>query len=127
MNMIATSQVDHPVNVLLPEAFSALQGFVGTWALASETERNIQRHRQSMPAIIAFKDAMLEQIDEVLAFVNRKPLAELDEVDSVLLKLLLSLAEIAPTVECYNQQAVVYGFDPRRFVAEEDFSLKPVY
>lgn len=127
MNMIATSQADHPVNVLLPEAFSALQGFVGTWALASETERNIQRHRQSMPAIIAFKDAMLEQIEELLVFVNRKPLAELDEVDSVLLKLLLSLAEIAPAVECYNQQEVVYGFDPRRFVAEEDFSLKPLY
>jgi hypothetical protein len=127
MNMIATSQVDHPVNVLLPEAFHALQAYVGVWALATETERNIQRHRQSMPSIIAFKDAMLAQIDELLAFLNRKPLAELDEVETTLLKLLLSLAEIAPTVECYNQQEVVYGFDPRRFVAEEDFSLKPVY
>lgn len=127
MNLIATSQADHAVNVQLPAQFQALQGYVGLWALETETERNIQRHRQSMPSIIAFKDDMMALIDELLAFLNRKPLDELDEVENTLLKLLLSLAEIAPTVECYNQQEVVYGFDPRRFVAEEDFSLKPVY
>lgn len=126
MNIIATS-TNPKKNTQLPEQFKALQDYVGLWALDSETERNIQRHRQSMESIIDFKNAMMAQIDEILEFVNRKPLTELDDVDSTLLQLLLSLAEIAPAVESYNQQAVVYGFDPRRFAAEEDFSLKPIY
>lgn len=127
MNMIASTHVEATCDVLLPERFSALQGYVRTWALETETQRNICRHQQSMESIAAFKDAMLAHMDEVIAFVNASPLDQLNEEQATLLKMLLSLAEIAPAVECYNQQSVPDGFDPRRFPAEEDFSMKPIF
>ena len=126
MNLINTTNLDSPVTQL-PEAFAALQPFVALWALDTETERNIQRHAQSMDAIRLFADSMMQHMEALIAFVNRKPMDEFDEVDSALLKLLLSLAEVAPAVEFYGQQEVVYGFEPRRFVAEEDFNMKPLY
>jgi hypothetical protein len=126
MNLIATTNLDIQLTQL-PEAFAALQPFVALWTLDTETERNIQRHAQSMDAIRLFADSMMQHMEALIAFVNRKPMAEFDEVDATLLKLLLSLAEVAPAVEFYGQQEVVYGFDPRRFVAEEDFNMKPLF
>lgn len=126
MTLITTTDLDRPV-VVLPEAFAALQPFVSLWALATETERNIQRHAQSMNAIRLFAQTMMAHMDALIAFVNRKPMAEFDEVDDTLLQLMLSLAEVAPAVEFYGQQEVVWGFDPRRFVAEDDFSMKPKF
>lgn len=126
MNLIATLNLETPV-VQLPEAFAGLQPFVSLWALDTETARNIQRHAQPMDAIRAFADTMLAHMNDLIAFVNRKPMSEFDEVDETLLKLMLSLAEVAPAVEFYGQQEVVWGFDPRRFVAEEDFNMKPKF
>jgi hypothetical protein len=42
-------------------------------------------------------------------------LGELDSAEERLLKLMLSLAEIGPSVEWYQQNAVVDGFEPDRF------------
>ena len=126
MTLITTTNLDNAA-VVLPEAFAALQPFVSLWALGSETERNIQRHAQPMNAIRLFADTMMAHMNELIEFVNRKPMAEFDEVDDTLLQLMLSLAEVAPAVEFYGQQEVVWGFDPRRFVAEDDFSMKPKF
>ena len=111
----------------LPEAFASLQPFVTTWALATETERNIQRHTAGMPSINAFKDAILPQADTIEGWLNQNTLDQVAENDAArtLMNLLLSLAEIAPAVEFYNQPAVIDGYDPRRFAADETFVMHP--
>lgn len=126
MQMIPIHSAEQPY-VELPSQFADLQAYVPFWAKDSETARNIQRHAASMKDIVAFKDAVLGRFDELLAYLNQRDVNALDEADAVLLQLLLSLAEIAPCVESYGQPEVVDGFDPRRFNAMEDFTLKPLY
>lgn len=113
------------VSLALPEAFSDLACFVGIWALPTETQRNTQRHTVGMEAIVEFKDAMLPKVDEIVAWLNQYELASLPEDAKTLMYLLLSFAEIAPAVEFYQQPAVIDGYDPRRFVADETFTMRP--
>lgn len=126
MQLIPTHSVEHNY-VALPEQFCDLQVFVAHWAKASETARNIQRHAAAMTDIVEFKDAILGRFDEILAHLNQQDITALQAPDVLLLQLLLSLAEIAPAIESYGQPEVIDGFDPRRFVAMEDFSMKPRY
>jgi hypothetical protein len=100
----------------LPEGFADLERFARDWALATERERNAQRHRASLDEIRAFYEAMLERIDAVMAHLNRFALDELPPAERRLLDLALSLAEVAPAIEFYKQPAVIDGYDPRRFV-----------
>ena len=126
MQLIPTHSAEKPF-IQLPTQFADLQAYVGPWAKDSETARNIQRHAVGMAAIVEFKDAMLARFDDILAYLNDRDVNALEEPDVLLLQLLLSLAEIAPAVESYGQPDVIDGFDPRRFVAMEDFSMKPKY
>lgn len=126
MQLIPTHSAEQPY-VALPEQFSDLQSYVAFWAKPSETARNIQRHAADMADIVAFKDAILGRFDDLLAHLNQQDVNALEEPDVLLLQLLLSLAEIAPAIESYGQPEVIDGFDPRRFVAMEDFSMKPRY
>ncbi|WP_322102268.1 hypothetical protein [Paraburkholderia sp. J41] len=112
----------------LPAGFESLAPFVPTWALATETERNAQRHAVGMEAILAFRDAILPQVDDVVGYLNGHALATLDEHPEAmtLMYLLLSLAEIAPAIEFYNQPAVIDGYDSARFRADESFVMRPL-
>ncbi|KAA1003519.1 hypothetical protein FVF58_36335 [Paraburkholderia panacisoli] len=117
-----------PVARSLPAGFESLAPFVETWALETETARNAQRHAVGMEAILAFRDAILPQVDDVVAHLNRHALATLDEhADAMtLMYLLLSLAEIAPAIEFYNQPAVIDGYESARFRADESFVMRPL-
>ncbi|WP_068079777.1 hypothetical protein [Novosphingobium rosa] len=108
----------------LPEGFADLLPFTD-WCLASETERNIHRHTVGMPRILAFRDAILPRVDDIVAYLERNRLEDMPESDLPLMHMLLSLAEIAPAIEFYNQPAVIDGYDSRRFAAEENFVLRP--
>jgi len=112
----------------LPAGFESLMPFVESWALETETERNAQRHVVGMDAILAFRDAILPQVDDVVAYLNRHALATLDQHPEAmtLMYLLLSLAEIAPAIEFYNQPAVIDGYDSARFRADESFVMRPL-
>ncbi|SPB18576.1 hypothetical protein NOV72_05776 [Caballeronia novacaledonica] len=114
-----------PALAPLPEAFAELNEFVGTWALASETGRTTQRHTVGMPAIVAFKDAMLPRVDELVAWLNQYRLDSLPDEAKTAMYLLLSFAEIAPAVEFYQQPNVIDGYDPFRFAADESFAMRP--
>jgi hypothetical protein len=116
---------DLPARAPLPAAFAELNRFVDGWALETETARTTRRHTAGMPAIIEFKDAMLARVDEIVAWLNPHPLDKLTEDAKSLMYLLLSLAEVAPAVEFYHQPAVIDGYDPFRFVADETFSMRP--
>jgi len=111
----------------LPAQFAELAPYAPIWALATETERNIQRHTVGMDAIYEYSKAILPRVDEVVTFLNAIPLSDLDSKPEAmtLMQMLLSLAEIAPAVEFYKQPAVIDGYDSRRFVADETFVMSP--
>ena len=58
---------------------------------------------------------MLSKADNALSLLQQRKLGELTIEEERLLKLMLSLAEIGPSVEWYKQPAVKDGFDPNRF------------
>jgi hypothetical protein len=115
------TRVSRPVE--LPAAFVHLQPFAA-WSLATETERNTRRHAASMEEITAFVEAMLADVDAIVEYLDAFG-ETMPEEGRSLMQMLMSLAEVAPVVECYHQQAVIDGYDPRRFVADENFVLKP--
>lgn len=109
---------------VLPAAFAHLDPFIA-WSLPSETERNIKRHETSMDDIRKFAEVMLENTDRIVEYLNGFDVNALRDEELALMHMLLSLAEVAPAIEFYQQQAVVDGYDPRRFAAEEDFVMRP--
>ncbi|HEY1609716.1 MAG TPA: hypothetical protein VGG24_10640 [Paraburkholderia sp.] len=121
--MRAVTAVTSVTAVTLPAEFAHLQEHTG-WALATETTRNMRRHSASMEEIGAFADAMLGEVERIVPYLDAFG-QQLPDEARPLLWMLLSLAEVAPVLECYRQQAVIDGYDPRRFVADEDFVLKP--
>ena len=102
---------------LLPVQFSDLEPFAREWALATTTERNRKRLSSSMDEIKAFYDAMLTRIDAVLTYLNQFPLDDMPQDARRLFDLALSLAEVAPAVECYGQPSVIDGFEAARFLS----------
>ncbi|MCC8392882.1 hypothetical protein LJ656_09800 [Paraburkholderia sp. MMS20-SJTR3] len=108
----------------LPAQFASLQPFA-SWALDTETARNVRRHAATMDEIRAFVAAMLPEMERIFAWLERFDMNALPPDARALMCLTLSLAEVAPAVEFYQQQAVVDGFDPRRFVADEAFVMSP--
>lgn len=113
-----------PAEILLPPEFAALQPFAH-WALPTETARNHHRHESTAAEIEAFATAMLARFDEIVARLNELPLDEMPEQWRPLYWMLLSLAEVAPAVEFYHGPTVPDGYDTRRFVADENFPLRP--
>ncbi|MCA1326868.1 hypothetical protein [Herbaspirillum sp. alder98] len=109
---------------VLPAPFAHLAPFIG-WSLATETERNRMRNTSDMRDIIAFKDAMLADVDAIVAWLDNYPLDAMPPEAQALMHMLLSLAEVAPAVEAYHQPGVIDGYDPTRFVADENFVMRP--
>ena len=104
-----------PKNRLLPKGFKSLEKWIDMWVLEDSQARTEQRHRADYADIQAFYDDMLAKAEKALAYLQKKQLGELDEAEERLLKLMLSLAEIGPSVEWYQQNSVVDGFPPERF------------
>src|SRR5450830_948697 len=102
--MTTDSQHTKPTAVLPPQ-FAHLTPFIH-WSLATETERNRLRNSSEMRDIIAFKDAMLADVDVIVAWLNNYPLDAMPPDAQALMCMLLSLAEVAPAVEAYHQPGV---------------------
>jgi len=98
----------------LPEEFRELERFAA-WALPTESERSEMRISSRMEEISAFYDAMHAQMGAILPYLGRFDVNEMPEDAKQLLYLTLSLAEIAPAVEWYDQPTVIDGFDRRRY------------
>ncbi|CAG9187572.1 hypothetical protein [Cupriavidus pinatubonensis] len=111
---------------VFPENFQHLNA-IAQWSLPTETARNVQRHRVTIEEIRSFVDIMLKELDGVLAYLNMFEVDSLPPEAQALMNLVLSLAEVSPAVEFYNQPAVIDGYDPRRLVADSSFKLSPVF
>ena len=103
---------------LLPEEFSELQRFVGQCALATQSERERKRRNATQHERQEFYDAVTPRLEAAIAWLGRFTLDAMPADARCLLYLMLSLAEVAPTVELYKGNATVpYSFDEERFIA----------
>jgi len=107
----------------LPDGFDDLEPFVGEWVLPSSPARAQKRHATSIDEINKFYDALRPRLKEVLTYLDTVPYSEdMSAQDRRLLELTLSLAEITPAVEWYQQPDVIDGFDHGRLELTADFS-----
>ena len=112
------------LGTLLPADFADLEPFAD-WAQATETERNHKRIDGTQAGIEAFANAMLPRLDAICTYLDAYPPDAMPEDARRLYFMLLSVAEVAPSVEGYHAPTVPYGYDSRRFRAREDFPLRP--
>jgi hypothetical protein len=98
----------------LPGEFKDLERFAA-WALPTESERSEKRLSSKMEEISEFYGVMHARMSAILEHLSRYDVNEMPEDAKRLLHLALSLAEIAPAVEWYNQPTVIDGFDKRRY------------
>lgn len=102
----------------LPEKFKSLERFVAEWALPTHHERWRRRHRATPEELRIFYDAVLPQMEDILAEADRHPLGQMPEDVERLFFLALSLAEIAPHIELYGGKPYVpHSFAESRMIA----------
>ena len=111
---------------VLPPEFADLEPFAA-WALPTETARNHKRIDTPQAEIDAFAAAAIPRLDAICAYLDRFSLDGLPEPAQRLMCLLLAVAETAPSVEGYHAPSVPYGYDSRRFQAQEDAPLRPPF
>jgi hypothetical protein len=94
----------------LPAGFQPLERFVADWVLPDAESRVAKRQGSTLAEIREFYDAMLTLGEKALDHLRQFELGALPPDAERLLKLMLSLAEIAPAVEWYDSPAVRNGF-----------------
>ena len=108
----------------LPAGFADLEPYA-EWAQPTETARNHKRVDAALADIEAFANAMLPRLDEICGYLDAYPLDAMPNDARRLYYMLLSVAEVSPSTEGYRAPRVPYGYDSRRFQAQEDFPLRP--
>ncbi len=101
---------------MLPDQFADLEPFVADWSLTEERARNHKRLSSSMEELRTFYDAIFPRMETILAYLQQFPSDMMPEEVKRLFFLTLSLAEIAPAVELFEQPGVIDGFASTRFV-----------
>lgn len=86
----------------LPEGFAKLEPFVEEWSLASAFARDAQRGAKSTQDRQAFYDAFTPQLAEVLARLDETPLPQHDEAERTLMRMALSYAHVAQSIEVHG-------------------------
>jgi len=88
---------------VLPGGFEPLQVFVDKWALATSFERSRERETSSLAQMREFYDAFAPYLNDALAYLDRKGLAEFTPADERLMALCLSLAHVTLAVEVQGE------------------------
>jgi len=102
------------MTALLPSGFEVLEPFLADWALDDAVARMGKRQTSGLAEIRSFYDAMLPMGEPALTYLRQFQLGELTPQAERLLKLMLSLAEVAPAVEWYDNPRVYDGFPIER-------------
>jgi hypothetical protein len=87
----------------LPAGFDALEPFVETWAATTCAARDQRRGESTADERRAFFDAAAPMLEQALAYLDARPLAELAPADKRLLNLMLSLGHIQMAVEVHRE------------------------
>jgi hypothetical protein len=99
---------------LLPAGFEPLEPFVADWALPDAVARMARRQASTIEELRRFYEAMLPLGVQALDHLRGFELGALPPESERLLKLMLSLAEVAPAVEWYGDPRVYDGFPIER-------------
>lgn len=91
---------------LLPTAFADLEHFVATWDLPGTDARYERRIRSPYPGLEDFYETMAVRIPAIRTYLDPKPLANLDEADRRLVRLVMAFTIVAPSVVCFQKPAV---------------------
>lgn len=83
----------------LPSGYEDLEPFAERWAVPGTAARDALRGASTAEERAALYAAVKDRVPAVLAELDRKPLAELDEREQRLLNLLLSFAQVTLAVE----------------------------
>ena len=94
----------------LPAGFEALEVFVPEWLLADAEARMAKRQSSTIEEIRRFYQSILPYGEQALHYLREFQLGSLPPEGERLLKLMLSLAEVAPAVEWYKSPQVYDGF-----------------
>ena len=111
----------NPNESLLPEGFERLQSFVEKWAVAPSSRRQRARLSSSMEELRGFYKVMLEDADAAIVYLNRFKLNQMPKDADNLMNLMLSLTEVAHSVELWNRvdQPDAFPFERVKLVLDK--------
>lgn len=89
---------------LLPVGFETLAPFVEFWAADTAAERARCRDISDEAGRLAFYNAANELVPKALAILDEKPLAQFDEHEQRLMKLVLSFGHVALAIELHRDE-----------------------
>ncbi|OBJ85098.1 hypothetical protein [Mycobacterium sp. 1245852.3] len=101
-------------NPTLPQQFAALERYVPKWALDDAAQRANTRAATSIGELREFYSTMLPFAADAAESLRGTPVEDLDPPRLALLKLLLSLVDVAVGVECFDAPTVPRGYDQAR-------------
>ena len=85
------------------------------WSLPTEKERAHKRVSSEYPELERLYEAVHARLPDIVKHLDQYPLTELPAESARLMLLMLSLAEVAPAVEFYQQPEVYDGYELDRF------------
>jgi hypothetical protein len=99
----------------LPAGFEAIESLIAEWVLPDSRSRAAKRQGSTMAEVTAFYEAMLPVARPAVEYLRGHALEDLPPEGVLLLKLMLSLAEVSTAVEWYGSPTVPDSFDFARF------------
>lgn len=100
----------------LPSSFEDLEALVAEgWSLGTWTERNTRRYASTMEELRSFYDRLMARAEDVLEYLAKIDLEDLEPQDLHLLQLMLMLPEVSFPVERHGQPATPDSVDTTRF------------
>jgi hypothetical protein len=102
----------------LPKGFEHLADLLPEWAFATENARSAKRWSSTPRQFQQFHDAMMPDLERILALLARYPLEGAPADVNNLFRLTMAFAEAAPHTEMYaNSNTVPNSFDASRVIA----------
>ncbi|MBL4621060.1 MAG: hypothetical protein JKY89_01555 [Immundisolibacteraceae bacterium] len=103
---------------LLPEPFREFESLAAIWSCGTERERHTVRLTSEFEQLQQLYDAVLPEIERIVAHLNQFPMGGLPTQEQNLLNLSFSCMEVALPVEAHGQSTVPGGFEPERFMVD---------
>jgi hypothetical protein len=97
------------MSAMLPEGFAALEPFAAHWAGETAAARAHLRDSASFVELEAFYAAARPLAEPALAYLDAQPLADHDEKQRELMRLMLAFAHVAMAIEVQGRDEQAHG------------------
>lgn len=102
------------IDTTLPRGFESLEGFVAEWALDGMSTRLAKRYESTIEELTGLYDAVLPHAADAIEYLKGQELGAMPPEGERLLRLMLMLQEIAPSIEWYGHPVGPDCYDYRR-------------